>query len=571
MTMTRLRMAFVVMMCWAWCLAGTAQVKMAAQGTATQLSVGGKPMLLLGGELSNSAATSVDDIDEVMPRMKALGLNTVLVPVCWDLLEPVEGQFDFTLTDRTIDQARQCGLKVVLLWFGAWKNSMSCYAPLWFKEDTKRFPRSMTRTGKPLEIASAFSANVLQADKRAFLQLMRHLAEKDGQENTVLMVQVENEIGMLEDARDHSAVADKMFAGAVPSELIAFLQRNKKQLHPWLSERLGDGKQVAKGNTWQQVFGSDLFADEIFMAYHYARYVEQLASEARAIYDLPLYVNAAMNSRGRKPGEYPSAGPLAHLIDIWHCGAPSIDLLAPDLYDTGFKGWVAQYKLHNNPLFIPECRLNDEAAAKALYVYGEYDAIGFCPFCIDKTEKAYTDQLSKAYDLLHQLESVLLKHQGQGHTYGLLFDKEDQRRVVNDGDVVLTCSHTCTLGWDGRYRNADQWPTTGGIVVRLSEKEYLIAGTGIVVAFAKATEAAQQQQRQLGEDGFAEKGDNDKADEARFKGKRIGIGFVDEVKVDANGKFSYVRRDNGDQDHQGRHARIDMDCWRILHVKLYEY
>ena len=120
MTMTRLRMAFVVMMCWAWCLAGTAQVKMAAQGTATQLSVGGKPMLLLGGELSNSAATSVDDIDEVMPRMKALGLNTVLVPVCWDLLEPVEGQFDFTLTDRTIDQARQCGLKVLLLWFGAW-------------------------------------------------------------------------------------------------------------------------------------------------------------------------------------------------------------------------------------------------------------------------------------------------------------------------------------------------------------------------------------------------------------------------------------------------------------------
>ena len=56
-----------------------------------------KDFVILGGELSNSAATSVSDIDEVLPRMKALGLNTVLVPVYWEFLEPVEGQMDFTL------------------------------------------------------------------------------------------------------------------------------------------------------------------------------------------------------------------------------------------------------------------------------------------------------------------------------------------------------------------------------------------------------------------------------------------------------------------------------------------
>ena len=156
-----------------------------------------KDFVILGGELSNSAATSVGDIDEVLPRMKQLGLNTVLVPVYWELMEPLEGQMDFTLIDRTIDVARQQGLKIVPLWFGAWKNSMSCYTPEWFKRDVKRFPRAMTAEGKPLEIASCFSDNVLQADQKAFSALMRHIAQKDPQREVVIMIQIENEIGML--------------------------------------------------------------------------------------------------------------------------------------------------------------------------------------------------------------------------------------------------------------------------------------------------------------------------------------------------------------------------------------
>ena len=170
-----------------------------------------KDFVILGGELSNSAATSVSDIDEVLPRMKALGLNTVLVPVYWEFLEPVEGQMDFTLIDRTIDVARQQGLKIVPLWFGAWKNSMSCYAPAWFKRDVKRFPRAVTAEGKSLEIASCFSDNVLQADLKAFSALMQHIAEKDPQRKVVIMMQIENEIGMLESARDHSPLAEKTY------------------------------------------------------------------------------------------------------------------------------------------------------------------------------------------------------------------------------------------------------------------------------------------------------------------------------------------------------------------------
>ena len=191
---------------------------------------------ILGGELSNSAATSVEDIDEVMPRMKALGLNTVLVPAYWELMEPTEGNFDYTLIDRTVSQARDLQLKVVFLWFGAWKNSMSCYAPLWFKQDTKRFPRARTKQGKPLEIASCFSEQVFQADNKAFEALVRHISETGS--DVVTMIQVENEIGMLEDARDHSPLANDVYKKGVPQELISYLKKNRKTLHPWMKERL---------------------------------------------------------------------------------------------------------------------------------------------------------------------------------------------------------------------------------------------------------------------------------------------------------------------------------------------
>lgn len=534
-----------------------------------QLTIDGRPTLILGGELSNSAATCTADIDSVMPRMARLGLNTVLVPAQWDLTEPEEGRFDFTLIDRTIEKARENHLKVIFLWFGAWKNSMSCYAPLWFKKDTRRFPRSMTRQGKPLEIASVFSENVFQADHRAFKALMEHIASIDRQQHTVIMMQIENEIGMLEDARDHSPEADRLFRAKVPDELVAFLKRNQKTLHPSMRERFS-----GKGGTWTEVFGDGLYTDEIFMAYHYAKYVERLAKTARSVYDMPLYVNAAMNSRGRQPGEYPSAGPLAHLKDVWHCGAPSVDILAPDIYDTGFKGWTAQYALPDNPLFIPESRCCVNSGVRALYAVGEHQAIGFSPFAIDQAPDSDTQHITRSYHLLRQLMPVVAQHQGKGTMHGVLFDQEDKETVINDGDVVLTCRHNFTLPWDPRATDGSVWPEGGAVIIRLAQDEYLIAGSGVVVVFQTATEKAQSEQKTLGEDGFVDAGQSSHPSPLtphHFQGKRIGIGYVDEVAVDAQGQLQYLRRENGDQDHQGRHARISVGEYKILHVKLYEY
>ena len=516
------------------------------------------PYPILGGELSNSAATSVADIDEVMPRMRALGLNTVLVPAYWELMEPVEGKFDFTLIDRTIDVARREQLHVVFLWFGTWKNSMSCYAPSWFKQDTKRFPRAMTAEGKQMEIASCFSDNVLQADLKAFSALMRHIREKDPQREVVVMMQIENEIGMLESARDHSPLAEKAY----------------------------------KKERWAERYGTDEYADEKFMALSYARYVEHLAKAAREIHDMPLYVNAAMNSRGRRPGEYPSAGPLAHLIDFWHEGAPSIDLLAPDIYDTGFKSWCAQYAMPLRPqdggtvknrLFIPESRCCENSGVRALYAFGEHQALGFSPFAIDQASEKETESVMKAYGLLKQLSNG--KWLNIKMSWGLLFDQEDRERIINDDNVVITCRHFFTLPWDPRATNGTTWPEGGAMLIRLGKYDYLLVGSGVVIDFKTPTEKQQTEQKQLGEDGFAEAGGamfnvqrsarpKDacyRRDARMFNGKRLGLLSVDEVSIADNGTMQYLRRHNGDQTHQGRHARIGVGEWKILHIKLYEY
>ena len=504
-------------------------------------------LFILGGELSNSAATSVEDIDEVMPRMAALGLNTVLVPAYWDLIEPVEGQYDWTLVDRVIDKARENRLQVVFLWFGVWKNSMSCYAPLWFKQDVKRFPRAMTRSGKPLEIASAFSEQVFQADCKVFTRLVEHLAQKDPQKETVIMLQIENEIGMLEDARDHSPQAEAI---------------HRKSKYP-----------------------DTLEGDEAFMAEHYARYVERLAQVARRIYDVPLYVNAAMNSRGRKPGEYPSAGPLAHLAPIWKKYAPSIDMLAPDIYDTGFKGWARQYALPDNPLFIPESRCCENSGVRALYTFGAYDAIGFSPFAIDQSPTEDTKHVTAAYNLIRQMNKYLQKAREQAWKkgrwqqdngqWGVLFDREDREEIIEDGNLVMTCRHYFTLPWDARAK-AEEWAEGGAIIYKVSTYEYLIAGSGVVVEFKTKSEQQQEERKNLGEDGFVDKGTSTSAngstkENVRWQGKRIGIGYVDQVEIADDGRMKYIRRDNGDQDHQGRHARISVGDYKILHVKLYDY
>lgn len=506
--------------------------------------------LILGGELGNSSASSVNDIRTIFPRLKAMGLNTVLAPVYWELIEPEEGKFDFSLVEEMLSSANGNGLKIIPLWFGAWKNSMSCYAPAWVKANVKRFPRAVTAEGKPLEILSAFSQEVLKADLKAFTAFVDFLKEND-KDGIVSMIQIENEIGMLESPRDHSLLADKAYALGVPKELAKTI--NVKACAPW-SEAAEDID----------------YADEMFMAWNYASYVENLAKEARKkLPDVPLYVNAALDSRGRRPGQYPSAGPLARLSNIWKTAAPSIDLVSPDLYDPPFAQWFMQYDYPGNPLFVPEIRRSYDSGVHAFYAVGEHGAIGFSPFSIENSTENEAARLKEAYTLLGKVAELAKWKK----TYGFLFDEAAgmKPRIIAEDGLRMTASHFFTLPWDPRATDGSRWPDGGAMAIRLDKDEYLIAGSGVVVKWETEDES-QSAQANLGEDGFALACDSAGESNSSWKGKqRVGILSCDEVEVLPDGSFRIIRRLNGDETHQGRHVRISPDGFSALHVKLYRY
>ena len=529
--------------------------------STARIVVNDRPMLMIGGELGNSSASMPEDVKRTFSHLHKMGLNTVLVPVSWELIEPQEGEFDMGTLDVILSEARHNELKVVLLWFGAWKNSMSCYAPEWFKRDVKRFPRAHTSEGVPVEEASSLSKNVLEADKRAFCHVMAYLRDHDALEQTVIMVQVENEIGMIEVPRDYSADATRMYQSAVPKQLTDYLKRHQKSLHPYLKEKLQP--QAKAGANWAQLFGDDIYTEEIFQTWTYATYVEQIAKAGREIYNLPMYVNVALNSRDRKPGQYPSGGPLAHLIDLWHCGAPSIDVLGVDIYDKGIKSWLAKYHLPNNPLFVPEIRLEDKDAMYALYAFGHHGAMGFCPFSIEdypltttsnandwkQMDLSQDDQLNAfssvgsslsplvaSYQLLRQTEPLILERQGTKDMDAVLLDNEQREAEIITADGIrLTVKHSYSLGWEPGAKDAE-WPETACIILRLGKEDYLVIGSGVVVTFQQ----------------------------------RIGLAKCEEVVI-VDGKQRIIRHLNGDQTHQGRHVRIPVGAFQIQHFKLYRY
>jgi beta-galactosidase GanA len=396
------------------------------QGAATQLIVDGRPFLVLGGELGNSSSSSLEYMRHIWPKLAALNLNTVLVPVYWELIEPEEGKFDFTLVDGLIQEARNRGLRLVPLWFASWKNSMSCYAPAWVKTNQQRFPRAEDKESKGMEILSPFSKENLDADSRAFAAFMRHLREMDSRDHTVIMVQVENEIGMIPDSRDRSAVANKLFNQSVPQELMSYLEQNRDALTPELRAVWAASKFKSHG-TWEEVFGPGVVADEIFIAWHFARYANRVAELGKAEYPLPMFVNAALIRPGHQPGQYPSGGPLPHLIDIWRAGAPQIDFLSPDIYFPNFAEWCRKYHQSGNPLFIPEAILGPLSAVNALYAVGQHDAIGFSPFSIESAGEQARSLLAGGYDILAQLAPLILDHQGKKEMAGFLPEGPEQR------------------------------------------------------------------------------------------------------------------------------------------------
>ncbi|HEY6248100.1 MAG TPA: DUF5597 domain-containing protein [Pyrinomonadaceae bacterium] len=506
------------------------------QGTATQLIVDGKPFLVLAGELGNSSSSNVEYMRPIWPRLAAMNLNTVLIPVYWELLEPTEGRFDFSLIDGLIQDARKYNLRLVPLWFASWKNSMSSYAPSWVKTNQKRFPRSQERTENGMEILSPFSKENVETDARAFAAFMRHLRETDANDHTVIMIQVENEIGMIPDSRDRSAIANELFAQSVPAELMNYLQQQKEELVPEL-RAVWQANGFKTRGTWEEIFGKGPGTDELFMAWYFARYANRVADAGKAEYSLPMFVNAALIRPGHMPGQYPSAGPLPHLMDIWRAGAPKIDFLSPDIYFQNFAEWVRRFDRSDNPIFIPEAMPGPIDSVNGMYAIGQHNAIGFSPFSIDSLDEQTAEPLTASYDLLKQLSPLILEHQGRGAIAGLLPEGPEQRapQQLRLGDYILNITFD-------RPSPQNSNLLSGGLVMATGPDEYLFAGTGLTITF-----------------------ETDKPGDPI-----VGLLSVDEGKY-VNGQWIQGRRLNGDQTHQGRHVRLPPGRFGIQRVKLYRY
>ena len=551
---------------------------LAKKGSATQLIVDGKPFLALAGELHNSSSSSVTYMEPIWPKLAAIHVNLILTPVSWEQIEPEEGKFNFTVLDGVLKQARASGLRVGLIWFASWKNGVSTYPPAWVKSDVERFPRVRNEAGQTLEILSTLSTANRDADAHAFAALMRHVRAVDSQNHTVVMIQVENEVGVLQDTRDRSPMANEAFNGPVPKDLMEYLQHHKDTLDPDFRKVWEDAGAKTAG-TWEEVFGAGKPkglqipvrtltppmteaehetewrklhwpVDEIFMAWNYSRYVNYVAQAGKAEYNIPMYVNAWLQQRDHAwPGTYPSGGPLPQVLDVWRAGGNALDMYSPDIYVAEFEELCARYTRNGNPFFIPESAGDDRGAANIFTAFGSYNSMGYSPFGIENPNVIAPDSaIAKAYEFLSRISPMILEHQASATIAGVTLDKTHPTREVK----IKLGGYTLQFGFARPWGAAQALDYTGAIVMQTGEGEYLIAGKAVTVSFSA---------------------DSSSADPSSSDPKAqvtTGLASVQEL-VFSGGRWVPGRLLNGDETMSGNGLRLSGNNYVVQKVKLYQY
>jgi len=502
------------------------------------LMVDGAPFLVLGAQAHNSSNYPAA-LPKVWAAIKDAHANTLEIPVAWEQVEPKEGQFDFSWVDTLVAQARQNKVRLVLLWFGTWKNTGPAYTPAWVKLDNRRFPRMIDKDGKTSYCLSPFGEATLAADRKAFVALMAHLRKIDGDQRTVIMVQVENEVGTYGVARDYAPRAQAAFAQPVPAEVLA------RQKPPQAGKAAASG---TVGGSWAEVYGD--YAEQYFHTWAIARYIEEIAKAGRAVYDLPMFVNNALREPGPLPAapwksDFASGGPTYDVIDIYKAAAPHIDFAAPDIYlpeSRKVGATLESFQRADNPLMVPEMG-NAAGYARYLYQILGRGALGVAPFGIDYasysnyplgakfTDRRMVEPFATVYGVFAPMGRAWARWAFEGRTRG-----------VAEGDD-RTPQTVALEGWNA---------TVSFREFQFGEREYLkdkneyAAGTETPnggVAFA-----------QLGPDEFVLVGQ-----QARIKfsgggangGKPSLFVRVEEGRFDGDGNWIMERNWNGDQTDYG--------------------
>lgn len=458
---------------------------LSADGHRKRLLLDERPFRVLGGELHNSSSSSTRAIRLAFESLAGSNINTVLAPVSWFQFEPREGEYDTSLIDELLCVSREHDLHLIPLWFGAWKNGRSSYMPPWVRADAERFPRAELTSGAHREHLSPFSTETAEADARAFAAFMRHLRAADANASTVLMVQVENEVGLLGDSRDRSTFADEHYHSPVPPRIFSILED-----HPSLAVSAAWEKRgrPTRGS-WPEVFGESVDTDEAFMATAYATHVERVAAAGKAEYPLPMFANAWLYTQlevvagtpagGQTPGVYPSGGPLPHLGGIWTSLAPSLDLLAPDIYFGEFHQICRSYSAMSGGLFIPEMRRDEAGAANAFLAFGSFGAVGVSPFGVDTTPPAEGAAMSDAYSLLASVSDALF----QSPAFGIHLDDGHTHAREALGEFIFSAER------DANGIGAPV-PHGYGVVIQETDDTFIIAGRGLILTCQSDSEAA---------------------------------------------------------------------------------
>ena len=434
------------------------------------LLIDGKPFFMLGGQAHNSSGWP-GMLPKVWSAIEAMHANTLEVPIYWEQIEAQQGMFDFSLVDTLLKQGREHKVHLVLLWFATWKNGSSHYMPEWMKREPSKYPNITGKNGQPVDSPSPHTQAAMEADAKAFAAVMGYLKKAD-QQHTVIMVQVENEPGAWGSVRDYSANAQKLFEGPVPAEM----------LKPEVLKALN--KPVAVKGSWKEVFGDD--ADEYFHAWSVALYIGYVAAAGKAIYPLPLYVNASLRDPLSNPpaSTYESGGATDNVIPIWKAAAPAVDLLAPDIYLSGSDKILKVIELYDrpdNPLFIPETGSTAEYA-KFIYEVLARGGIGFSPFGIDDNgqgaPEAETEErlepVAKEYAMAGPMMRELAKWGFEGKIRAVEEREDHAAQTIDLGSWQATVS----FGAPGRRtEQANSHPIGKAMIVQLGENEFFLIGT----------------------------------------------------------------------------------------------
>ncbi len=543
------------------------------KGNVVQLVVKNKPFLALGGELHNSTVSGSGYMRPVWAQMKQKHVNTVLAPVYWELIEPQEGTFDFALVDSMIYGARKQNLHLGILWFGAFKTTYSTYVPSWVKTNTEKYPRARNSQGNNLPMLSVFSDANLKADANALNRLMKHIRQVDEKDQTVILVQVENEVGLFNGPRDYSPEASKAYNEGVPAELMRYLTANKGKLQPEL-DSVWKATGYKTSGSWEAVFGKSILEEknpnvlsylpeELFSAYHYTKFVGQLAAAGKEAYLIPMFVNAWPKAIGFTgvPGKYPSGGPVPHTLDIWRANAPAIDFITPNVYASkqGIYTLVEQYHRSGNPVFIPEIKQGLEAANLAFWIYGQHDAIGVAPFGIDATT-AEQDPFTKTFAVLAQVQALILQHQGKGSMAGIFVDSAANSQTVALPGYTVKADLVVPRGFGGSAPTVKKPTLAGGLVIALGPDEFLAVGKDYELTFTPIKTDSKKPQ--------------------------VDVDYLEEGTF-VDGKWLVSRRLNGDEGTGGgsigsfalkntkvgtlRFPKNDKDEYGLVKIKFYRY